>query len=178
MCVLRTIVFVFVSVTSFGIQEISSARYSQHSARIAPIQLKGLESIFLGAYVDNSIPRYQDLAERIKSRASKMLAETGLSLEGEQGATLFIDVTLYPIKDGIQVGYAIAEVHTMLREKVSLCRDPSLKLPNNAVTWEWKWVELIKRGNLGVFVEEEALDQVRIFCDEWSHVKRLEGKWL
>jgi hypothetical protein len=171
---MRRLIMLFIaSAVCYSIQEMRSPRTPLSSAEIAPVQLKGLTSIFVGAYVDNDIPHYKDIEERIKNMARKMLAGAGLSLKGEQGADLFVKVTLFPIQDKTVNKYVLVQVRTTLTEKVSLRRDPLIKLPNDAITWEWSWVELKKPGALGSFVEEEAVHQVEIFCDLWSHVNRL-----
>lgn len=144
--------------------------------KVMPIQLKGLKSVLFGAYVDNCIPRYNDLEAQIRGLSGKVLTDSDLSLDGKQGAVLFIDVTLYPIQSESSYDGSIVQVRTSLTENVSLCRDPALQLPDGAVTWEQTWVELKLRRDLEDFIEKVALDQVESFCDEWSLVKRLENE--
>lgn len=139
---------------------------------VVQVQLRGLKSVYVVTFVDNDIPGYNEIQKQIHTIAEKMLGSAGISLNGEQGTTISITANLYPIKDKLFSDWNIVQIRTVLREKVSLTRDISLRIPDGAITWERKWVILKRHSDLEPGILEEVRDQIESFCADLPDVAR------
>jgi hypothetical protein len=122
--------------------------------------------------VSFKIPNYDDISRAIDKIAQKMLADAGLSLKGEQGAVLLIDVFSYPLKEAPLSNYALIQVRTVLSEEAKLERDPSLRNPHGYHTWDWDWVALVPQADCEAFIFKEVKEQIEEFVHDWRLASR------
>jgi len=142
------------------------------STSVKPVQLRGLKSVFLIAFVDFNIPNYSNIEHQLKSVSERTLKNAGLSLGDEQNATLVIKVFAYHIKDKSLADFVVIQVRTELHEKMIFIRDPKLTNPHGATTWHQDWVELKRWAEVKAYIFNEVSDQIESFCSDWESVAK------
>jgi hypothetical protein len=147
----------------------SSNQNSQQASDRVSEQLKGLKFVHLIVWVSPfHIPEYAEIDQRIEKTVKEYLLKTGLLLGDEQGAVLSIEVDSYSIDDKALQDRLIVRVWTKLHEEATLKRAPSLGNPHGYDTWDYGWVELVRKEDLLKFVLGEVKDQIEEFCDDWQ----------
>ena len=144
------------------------------SRSVKPVQLKGIRSVLLYAYVDPYIPNCAEIEKRIEATAGKLLMSAGVLLDNKQGATFSIEVTLFPIEISGFSDYAMIQVRTRLIEEVRLLRKPSIKRPIAADTWQTETVDVLPR----IDIEQHVLKRVEYQIDFFrSTLRAAEGRY-
>jgi len=169
----RRLILIIVISTLQLVSALSSQSQESKQASVPPIQLKGLRSVSPSLCVSGLDISYSSagrIEKRIDEIVNKRLRDAGLSLRGEQGAVLLIVVDTYRPKDEAFSDYLIIEVSTDLSEEAVLKRNRRLGNPHGYVTWETRWVDIVRRDDVEAFVLEEVRDQLDTFCSHWESV--------
>jgi hypothetical protein len=114
-----------------------------------PASLKGLRTVSLIVYADQTIPSYPGtkapLAGEIKNRILQQLRDAGITVANQTEAESILQLSMYLVcdPDGSSCGY-----HTMLelRQWAALKRDPNMRIA--AITWRNSYTNGVSKKNL------------------------------